>query len=173
MSQPVITMDYKDVQDILKRLKALDIGVQRTVARKAVKAMSKYIDTTAAPVAPVKTGNLRLSLMVQKVRTRGPIVHGRTAFSRGGVEGKGLKAVKKASAPYAMFLEFGSRSYRKKVHNRRKGKHKDHWKRWWKANLRKNEQEFIHEIDLSMDKEIRRLCKRSYSFRVEYGHLRR
>ena len=159
-----LTLDREDVRDIIKRMQALDEYVQKKVSRNTIKAITKVVAANAKAAAPVRSGNLKRSIFVMKIRTRTQVVSGRVAFYRGGKGGRTGKA-SEASAPYAMFLEFGSRSYRKKVHGHRRSKRRDLWKHWWRASIIKNERLFISELDLQMDKTLRLMAKRSSAAR--------
>lgn len=157
MNAATLTLDRADVVDIIRRLKALDIAVQKKVARAAVKGVAKLVGVAAKPAAPVRSGKLKKSLFI-KVKTRGTLSESRAAFGRG--------------APYANFLEYGSRAYRHsgkygqqrgqggRIHNRRRSPYRALWRNWWRAHLSANEKIFISEVDLQMDKVLRSIAKK-------------
>ena len=151
-----LTLDQSSVRAITAKLKTLDDQVKKKVARAAMKATATSVGKTAKTAAPVRSGKLRKSLFI-KVKAKGTVTESRAAFGKG--------------APYANFLEYGSRAYRhsgkygrkrgsgSRIHNRRRSLYKHLFARWWRSHIPANEKILIASVDAQMTKILQKLSK--------------
>ena len=88
-----------DMGDLLKKLRTLPEKVQKNVLTGAVRAGAKPIVKEAKRLVPVRTGNLKKSIGVNKRRTVGTVVRFSISPRKGG----------KYDGYYGAFVEFGTK----------------------------------------------------------------
>jgi HK97 gp10 family phage protein len=89
--------EYKGLKELTKALKAFPENVQKNILTSSIRAAASTIQKEAKKNVPVKTGNLKKSIVVKKRKT----TKTRIRFSIG------IKRGTKEDAFYGHIIEFG------------------------------------------------------------------